>query len=157
MHILVAEDNPILQRLTKTQLIRLGATVECVDNGAEAARLVLENLYRSKVSSPEEDGKLHAKLSGELTNAQKNQPFSLVLMDCEMPILNGYEATQRIRSEESRYGVRTPVIALTAHAMAQDEKKCIEAGMDFYLTKPLAIEALLDVVNKLLGKNSDIT
>ncbi|KAI5083394.1 hypothetical protein GOP47_0003137 [Adiantum capillus-veneris] len=154
MHILVAEDNAILQRLTKTQLIRLGATVECVDNGAEAARLVLENLYRSKVSSPEgTDG----KLSGESALAEKNHPFNLVLMDCEMPILNGYEATQRIRSEESRYGIRTPVIALTAHAMAQDEKKCIEAGMDFYLTKPLAIGALLDVVSKLSGKNLEVT
>ena len=69
-----------------------------------------------------------------------------------MPILNGYEATQRIRSEETRYGVRTPVIALTAHAMAQDEKKCIEAGMDFYLTKPLAVNALLDVVSKAMGE-----
>eukprot|EP00250_Pteridium_aquilinum_P016449 c23106_g1_i1 orf=2167-4776(+) len=154
MHILVAEDNAILQRLTKTQLIRLGATVECVDNGAEAARLVLESLHRSKVSSPEG---IDGKLSEESTNAEKNQPFNLVLMDCEMPILNGYEATQRIRSEESRYGIRTPVIALTAHAMAQDEKKCIEAGMDFYLTKPLAIEALLDVVTKLLGKNAEVT
>ena len=67
-----------------------------------------------------------------------------------MPILNGYEATQRIRGEETRYGVRTPVIALTAHAMAQDEKKCIEAGMDFYLTKPLAVDALLDVVTKMV-------
>lgn len=154
MHILVAEDNAILQRLTKTQLIRLGATVECVDNGAEAARLVLENLYRSRVSSPE---CTDAKLAGEMINAEKNQPFNLVLMDCEMPILNGYEATQRIRSEESRYGIRTPVIALTAHAMAQDEKKCIEAGMDFYLTKPLSIDALLDVVTKLLGKSTEAT
>lgn len=154
MHILVAEDNVILQRLTKTQLIRLGATVECVDNGAEAARLVLENLYRSKVFSPENADR---KLSGESATAEKNQPFNLVLMDCEMPILNGYEATQRIRSEESRYGIRTPVIALTAHAMAQDEKKCIEAGMDFYLTKPLAIGALLDVVGKIFGNNLEVS
>ena len=72
-----------------------------------------------------------------------------------MPILNGYEATQRIRGEETRYGVRTPVIALTAHAMAQDEKKCIEAGMDFYLTKPLSIDVLLDVVTKLLLSRSN--
>ena len=81
MHILVAEDNAILQRLTKTQLIRLGATVECVDNGAEAARLVLENLYRSKVSPPEGTD---VKLAGELRSAEKNQPFNLVLMDCEV-------------------------------------------------------------------------
>ncbi|MCO5560949.1 hypothetical protein L7F22_014569 [Adiantum nelumboides] len=153
LHILVAEDNAILQRLTKTQLIRLGATVECVDNGAEAARLVLENLYRTKVSPPEgSDG----RMCGDAVLSETSQPFNLVLMDCEMPILNGYEATQRIRCEESRYGIRTPVIALTAHAMAQDEKKCIEAGMDFYLTKPLAIGALLDVVSKLLGKNLEI-
>lgn len=147
MHILVAEDNLILQRLTKTQLVRFGASVECVDNGAEAVRLVLENLYRSKISPPERD-------EGEPEGSdipKRNQPFDLVVMDCEMPVLNGYEATQRIRTEESRYGIRTPVIALTAHAMAQDERKCIEAGMDFYLTKPLAMDALLDVVNKIMG------
>ncbi|MCO5557036.1 hypothetical protein L7F22_010591 [Adiantum nelumboides] len=150
MHILVAEDNLILQRLTKTQLIRLGATVECVDNGADAVRLVLENLYRNKVSSIQQEG-LHDEEYQELSKAKPKRPFDLVVMDCEMPVLNGYEATQRIRSEESRYGIRTPVIALTAHAMAQDEKKCIEAGMDFYLTKPLAMDALLDVLNKIIG------
>ncbi|KAI5083094.1 hypothetical protein GOP47_0003432 [Adiantum capillus-veneris] len=151
MHILVAEDNSILQRLTKTQLVRLGATVECVDNGAEAVRLVLDNLYRNKVSSAPQEGCQDGEHQ-EFSKSTMKQPFDLVVMDCEMPVLNGYEATQRIRSVESRYGIRTPVIALTAHAMAQDEKKCIEAGMDFYLTKPLATDALLDVVNKIKGE-----
>ncbi|KAH7422043.1 hypothetical protein KP509_13G087900 [Ceratopteris richardii] len=149
MHILVAEDNLILQRLTKTQLVRLGATVECVDNGAEAVRLVIEGLSRNIVCTSHNEA-IQEGEHMDSSNAKKYRSFDLVVMDCEMPVLNGYEATQRIRSEESRYGIRTPVIALTAHAMAQDEKKCIEAGMDFYLTKPLAMDALCDVVNKIV-------
>lgn len=66
-----------------------------------------------------------------------------------MPVLDGYGATQRIREQERLLGWRTPVIALTAHAMSKDESKCIEAGMDFYLTKPLATKALLNVVAKI--------
>ena len=74
MHILVAEDNLILQRLTTTQLTRLGASVECVDNGADAARLVLENLYRNQSSS-------HSNVQEDV---RKNHLFDLVLMDCEV-------------------------------------------------------------------------
>jgi CheY-like chemotaxis protein len=67
----------------------------------------------------------------------------------QMPVLDGYGATQRIREQERQLGWHTPVIALTAHAMAKDESKCIEAGMDFYLTKPLATKALLAVAAEL--------
>ncbi|KAL2644282.1 hypothetical protein R1flu_011869 [Riccia fluitans] len=159
MHILVAEDNPVLQRLTKTTLVRLGATVECVDNGLEAVQLVLANLPRKGSSRSASFGSFRRlrNLSREHVEeenaAQKKRPFDMVLMDCQMPVLDGYDATQRIREQEKVLGFRTPVIALTAHAMAKDESKCIRAGMDFYLTKPLATKALLNVVAKINAAN----
>ncbi|KAL3697509.1 hypothetical protein R1sor_011585 [Riccia sorocarpa] len=160
MHILVAEDNPVLQRLTKTTLLRLGATVECVDNGLEAVQLVLANLPRKNSSRSSSFGGSFRRLRNlsreqeeEDGAAQKKRPFDMVLMDCQMPVLDGYDATQRIREQEKVLGFRTPVIALTAHAMAKDESKCIRAGMDFYLTKPLATKALLNVVAKVNANN----
>ncbi|KAG6554359.1 hypothetical protein Mapa_004276 [Marchantia paleacea] len=159
MHILVAEDNPVLQRLTKTTLVRLGASVECVDNGLEAAQLVLANLPRKTSSRSASFGSFRRlrSLSREHVEEEnappKKRPFDMVLMDCQMPVLDGYGATQRIREQEKLLGFRTPVIALTAHAMAKDESKCIEAGMDFYLTKPLATKALLNVVAKINAGN----
>jgi CheY-like chemotaxis protein len=159
MHILVAEDNRVLQKLTKTMLLRLGATVVCVDNGAEAAQLVLANLprplgslvsYGSLKKRADSKGEVHEDEQVQVqVSTVKPRPFDLVLMDCQMPVLDGYGATQRIREQERQMGWHTPVIALTAHAMAKDESKCIEAGMDFYLTKPLATKALLAVAAEL--------
>ena len=95
MHVLVAEDNQILQRLTKTQLSRLGATVVCVENGAEASQVVLDALYRDKTSS----SPAHLPLGhvSEAANARQegNKPFDLVLMDCEVclqPSLQCYDS-----------------------------------------------------------------
>eukprot|EP00246_Nothoceros_aenigmaticus_P010095 TRINITY_DN26417_c0_g1_i1.p1 TRINITY_DN26417_c0_g1~~TRINITY_DN26417_c0_g1_i1.p1 ORF type:complete len:231 (-),score=48.45 TRINITY_DN26417_c0_g1_i1:97-789(-) len=149
--VLVAEDNKVLQKLTKTILIRMGATVECVDDGAEAVRKVVRNLPRpSKCLPPRAIQEVHDadQLSG-VDEQPTSRPYDMVFMDCQMPVLDGYEATVRIRQEEKSVGWRTPVIALTAHAMAQDERKCIDAGMDFYLTKPLSTKALLDVISKV--------
>ncbi|CAM6098136.1 unnamed protein product [Calypogeia fissa] len=160
MHILVAEDNPVLQRLTKTTLLRLGASVECVDNGLEAAQMVLANLPKKGSSRSASFGSLRRVRSISRDQIEEEnppltkRPFDMVLMDCQMPVLDGYGATQRIREQERLLGWRTPVIALTAHAMAKDESKCIEAGMDFYLTKPLATKALLNVVAKI-NANAD--
>jgi CheY-like chemotaxis protein/HPt (histidine-containing phosphotransfer) domain-containing protein len=106
--ILLAEDNPVNQKLATRLLQRLGAQVEVAPNGLVALQ------------------------------ALRDGHFDAVLMDCQMPLLDGYEATRQLRAAES--GVRNskiPVIALTAHALATDRSKCLAAGMDDYLTKPI--------------------
>lgn len=69
-----------------------------------------------------------------------------------MPEMDGYEATRRIREEERCYGCRLPIIALTAHAMVEEEIRCFQAGMDFHLSKPLVMESLLNVITKILSR-----
>ena len=109
--ILVAEDNPINQHLTLESLRMLGVEPVLVGNGKQA----LEKLE-------EED-------------------FDVVLMDCQMPVMDGYEATRRLRAKEQETGEHHLVIALTANAMRGDREKCIEAGMDDYLSKPFSNRA----------------
>ncbi len=82
---------------------------------------------------------------------QKRRP-SLILMDVSMPVMNGMEATQRIRALEAGTGSRTPIIALTAHALKGDFERCIEAGMDDYLTKPVSAAKLEAVIKTWLTK-----
>ena len=117
--ILVAEDNPSNQLLMRMMLEKMGLAFDLVDNG----EAVLEKLT---------DG-----------------DYAAVIMDCQMPRLDGYEATRRIRSGTA--GVRqprVPIIALTAHAMAGDRKKCLAAGMDEYVSKPINQVALQDVLRR---------
>ncbi len=117
--ILVAEDNPANQLVIRLLLEKAGFGCEIVDDGQAA----LERL------------------------AQRD--FDLVFMDCQMPRLDGYEATRRIRAGAG--GVRAsrvPVIALTAHAMASDREKCLAAGMNDYLTKPIRLEILQQALQR---------
>ncbi|HEY1598994.1 MAG TPA: ATP-binding protein [Pirellulales bacterium] len=116
-HVLLAEDGPDNQRLISFVLERAGATVTLADNGQVAVELALASLR---------DGR----------------PFDCLLMDMQMPIMDGYEATRRMRAA----GYRAPIIALTAHAMAGDEKKCLAAGCDAYTTKPIQRQGLLELV-----------
>lgn len=106
--VLLVEDHPVNQKVAQKLLERLGLSVDLADNG-EAA---LERISQ--------------------------QAYAMVLMDCQMPVLDGYSATRRLRELESESGKpRLPVIAMTAHAMAGDRERCLQSGMDDYISKPL--------------------
>ena len=116
LHILLAEDNAVNQKVVVRLLEKQGHFVEVAANGA----LALKALARDT--------------------------FDLVLMDVQMPVLNGYDATQAIRAGEQSTGRHIPVVALTAHAMKGDREICLNAGMDDYLGKPIhpmELEAVL--------------
>lgn len=115
--ILLAEDNPINQKLAVTLLRKGGYRVKKVDNGLQAVEAV------------------------------KSGAYGLVLMDVQMPEMDGIEATKRIR-ELSDEKTHIPIIAMTAHAMRGDREKCLEAGMDDYISKPIQPEELFKILDK---------
>ncbi len=110
--VLVAEDNAVNQKVATKMLARWGCEVAVVADGAAAIAAVRGGAY------------------------------DLVLMDCEMPEVDGYDATRRIRAEAQPGTRRLPIIALTAHALEEDRSKCIAAGMDDYLSKPVVADEL---------------
>jgi hypothetical protein len=112
LHVLVAEDNPVNQIVAQGMLTTLGHTYQSVSNGREAVDLI----------------------------KAKATKFDLVLMDCEMPELDGISATREIRA--SREGRSIPIIALTAHALEKQVENCKQAGMNHHLTKPLKLDDL---------------
>jgi len=117
--VLLVEDNSVNRRLAQIVLGRYGHTITAVDSG---------------------DAALQALQHGR---------FDLVLMDVQMPGLDGIDTTRAIRQAEQRGGRHVPIIALTAHAMAGDRERCLGAGMDGYLVKPIRPAALLDAVERL--------
>ena len=121
LKILVAEDHPVNQLLMRKMLSRLGADWVIVGDGAQAL-LALER-----------------------------ERFDLILMDIQMPFVSGFEATQTIRSHEKAGLHRVPIIALTAHAMAGDKERCLAAGMDAYVSKPVSEEALCLAIATVLS------
>jgi protein-histidine pros-kinase len=124
--ILLAEDNYVNQKVAVAVLEKLGHQVDAVQNGVEAVE------------------------------AWQSGRYDLILMDCQMPELDGYEATREIRRLEAAAGrLRIPIVALTAHAIQGTEQQCREAGMDDYLTKPLDRDRLTDVLDRHLGDGQD--
>jgi len=120
--ILVVEDNIVNQKVAIGTLKKFGCQIDVAANGLEAVELL------------------------------KKRPFDLVFMDCQMPVMDGYEATKQIRLLEKKqlmsYEGRMPVVAMTANAMKSDKEKCLTAGMDDYTSKPIKIEALGDILGK---------
>ena len=123
LKILVAEDNPVNQEVTKLHLEEFGHSVTIAANGALAVR------------------------------AFESEPYDLIIMDCQMPEMDGYTATQVIRETEGGQ-IHTPIIAMTAHSMREDRDRCLEAGMDDYLTKPVDGKTLADTIERWRPKVS---
>jgi CheY-like chemotaxis protein len=117
--ILLAEDNPVNQKVAARMMEKRGYLVTVVANGREAIE------------------------------AHERQRFDLILMDVQMPELDGLEATRRIREREQTTGEHVPILALTAHAMLSDRERCLAAGMDEYLSKPFQSEDLAQAVDSL--------
>jgi CheY-like chemotaxis protein len=117
--VLVAEDNPVNQRVAVRMLERLGFHADVARDGRAALRRLA------------------------------TQSYALILMDCQMPELDGFEATARIRAREGS-GRRTPIIAMTASAMRGDRERCLAAGMDDYLAKPVTIDNLRTALKRWL-------
>jgi CheY-like chemotaxis protein len=122
LRILLAEDNSVNQRLVSRILERRGHSVEIAAHGRQAVE------------------------------ALAAQSFDLILMDVQMPIMDGFEATAAIRARELESGAHTPIVALTAHAMSGDQQRCVQAGMDAYLTKPLDPTRLIEVSEEIAGR-----
>jgi CheY-like chemotaxis protein len=119
--ILVADDNLVSQQFTVANLRKLGFSADVVTNGLEAL------------------------------NALKTKQYDVILMDCEMPALDGYEATKEIRRQE-RNGRHTWIIAMTAYAVVGDREKCLKAGMDDYINKPLRHEELRTALERGMAR-----
>ncbi len=122
LRILLAEDNVVNQTLALRLLGKLGHQADVANNGQEALELHARNRY------------------------------DLVLMDVQMPIMGGFDATARIREREAAGAARTPIVAMTAHAMKGDRERCLEAGMDGYLSKPVHAPDLVEVLIHHTGR-----
>ncbi len=123
--ILVAEDSRINRVVAERILTKLGHETVLAVNGREAL------------------------------SAHKKRLFDAILMDVQMPDMDGFEATERIRQVEAARPHRTPIIALTAHAMAGDRERCLEAGMDDYVSKPFSSRDLADALERVLSLSGE--
>ena len=127
-----------------------GKTVLLVEDNAVNAFISVESLASMGVEA------IHAVDGMEAVNSFKNRHFDAVLMDCEMPVMDGFEATRLIREHElQKGGRRTPIIALTANALTGDREHCLERGMDDYLTKPIELRQLSLLIAKWLGSAAE--
>ncbi|KAG6372485.1 hypothetical protein JVT61DRAFT_7588 [Boletus reticuloceps] len=130
--ILLAEDNMVNQKLAVKILEKYGHSVEIAENGSLAV-----DAFKMRV--------------------QLGKPFDIILMDVSMPFMGGMEATELIRAYEMhKCLLRSPIVALTAHAMIGDRERCLQAGMDDHITKPLRRGDLLNSINKLAGERAQL-
>ena len=113
--ILMAEDNPINQRVGRLILQKAGYSVDLVGDGSEAVE------------------------------AHRANPYDVILMDCQMPTMDGFEASRRIRQMNQQ---QPAIIAVTANALVGEREKCLQAGMNDYLSKPFQAEQLISIVRK---------
>ena len=116
----MAEDHPVNQKLAVRLLEKRGHAVVLAGDGKEALA------------------------------ALARQPFDMVLMDVQMPEMDGFEAAERIRRDEAGTGRHVPILAMTAYAMKGDRERCLEAGMDGYVTKPIQPQELFEAIDRLL-------
>jgi PAS domain S-box-containing protein len=123
--ILLAEDTPDIQNLIKMLLIEAGATVTAVDNG-------------------------HLAVETAMAAHREGNAFDVILMDMQMPVMDGYAATRKMRLE----GYKGRIVALTAHSMQGDREKCIEAGCDDFISKPIDPDQLIEIVAKSMNSKS---
>ncbi|HEY9730472.1 MAG TPA: response regulator [Drouetiella sp.] len=121
--ILLAEDNPVMQELGVRQLKKMGIEAHPVSSGVEVVKAI------------------------------KAGDYALILMDCQMPDMDGFEATRAIRELEKSTGKHIPIIAMTASAMRGDRENCIASGMDDYMSKPVGKQQLIAVLERWLGKD----
>ncbi len=128
IRVLMAEDNRINAEFAKEMLEKLKCDVVSIRNGKEAVDIL-----------------------------QKDREFHLIFMDCQMPIMDGFEATRQVREHEKKNNLtHIPIIALTANAMKGDKERCIQAGMDDYLSKPVRQKNFAEMIRKwLLNKDSN--
>jgi two-component system, sensor histidine kinase and response regulator len=119
LRVLLAEDNPVNQKVASKMLERMGHTVSIAENGLE------------------------------VLSALEKQSFDLILMDIQMPEMDGFEATRSIREHEKAAGEHVPIVAMTAHAMKGDKEKCLQAGMDGYIAKPINAQQLFETIENL--------
>lgn len=125
LKILLAEDNLVNQKVATSLLKKQGYVSKVANNGREAISL------------------------------WQQEEFDLVLMDIQMPEMSGFEATQRIRELEKTKGDHIPIIAVTAHAMKGDREKCIESGMDHYVTKPINPQKLFEAIESFFPSDQN--
>jgi two-component system, sensor histidine kinase and response regulator len=124
LSILVAEDNRVNQRVVEGILRKAGHSVSLAADGLEALE------------------------------AWRRRHFDLILMDVQMPRMDGFEATRQVREHEKHTGTHIPIVALTAHALKGDRERCIEAGMDEYVTKPVSRTSLGEAIQAVTGANA---
>ena len=124
LRILLAEDNVVNQKVAVSLLSRLGHVVTVAANGQLAI------------------------------DAYRSQTFDLILMDVQMPVLSGFDATAAIREIERHTGAHVPIVAMTARAMKGDRERCLQAGMDDYMSKPIQGQHVMEVIWRTLSSSA---